>query len=131
MLRILKTGRLARLALIALLAGCGGGGLGDLPELALVTGQVTQGGKPVEGATVTFVPEGDGSLSNGMTDAEGRFELYYSEEHKGAVPGKHTVRISKFEGEAGEELIPTKYNEESTLTKEVTKEGPNDFKFEL
>jgi hypothetical protein len=116
-------------ALAIFASGCGGAG-GDLPELVPVTGQVTKGGQPVEGASVTFTPE-KGGLSGGMTDAEGRFELYYTVDHKGAVIGKHVVKVSKMEGEAGDETIPAEFNENSTLTKEVTKEGPNDFKIEI
>ena len=119
----------ATLALIVL-AGCGESGP-PIPELAPVTGTVTQGGKPLEGASVSFWPEGKGSPSISATDAEGRFELKYGGKADGAPLGKHTVRISKMKEEAGNELIPAKYNERSTITKDVTKEGPNDFKIEL
>lgn len=108
--------------------GCGASS--DLPTLVPVTGQVTMGGKPLEEANVTFVPE-KGGVSSGMTDAEGKFELYYSGGHEGAVPGRHTVRISKMKGEAGEELIPPKFNEASTITKDVTEAGPNEFQIDL
>lgn len=115
--------------LVAIGPGCSNTA-NDVPELAPVTGTVTMGGKPLEGAQVTFTPQ-TGGLSGGTTDATGRFELYYKADLKGAVPGKHTIKISKMEGEAVKELVPAKYNEQSTLTEEVKKEGPNDFKFEL
>src|SRR5512138_20654 len=94
--------RFGGLALLALVAGCGGSGAGDLPELAEVTGRVTMAGQPLEGAIVVFEPRQGGSLSTGVTDADGRFELIYSQDHKGAVPGQHTVKVSKMDGEAGD-----------------------------
>jgi hypothetical protein len=112
------------------LAGCGESGP-PIPELAPVTGTVMQGGKPLEGAAVSFWPTGKGSPSIGSTNAEGRFELKYGGKAPGAPIGSHTVRISKMTGEAGEQLIPAKYNDNSKLTQEVKKDGPNDFKIEL
>ena len=123
-------GKKAALLAVVVLAGCGSSGP-PIPDLAPVTGTVTQRGKPLEGAAVSFWPEGKGSPSVGGTDAEGRFELKYAGTHTGAPIGKHTVRISKMSGEAGSELIPAKYNDNSKLTQEVTKDGPNDFKIEL
>jgi hypothetical protein len=114
----------------ASLTGCGDSGP-PIPELAPVTGTVTQGGKPLEGASVSFWPSGKGSPSVGATDAQGKFELKYGGKTAGAPIGTHTVRISKMTGEAGDELIPAKHNENSKLTKEVKKDGPNDFKIEL
>jgi hypothetical protein len=111
------------------LCGCGEAGP-EIPELAPATGVVTQGGQPIADAIVTFWPENGGS-SVGNTDAEGRFELKYLGSTPGAIIGKHTVKISKMSGEAGDELIPRKFNEASKLSKEVTKAGPNEFKFEI
>jgi len=110
-------------------AGCGSGEA-PLPELAPVTGTVTLGGKPVADAIVTFQPD-KGPLSVGNTDAAGKFELKYMGTNPGTPAGKYAVRISKLSGEAGDELIPRKYNESSKLTQEVAQSGPNDFKFEL
>jgi hypothetical protein len=110
------------------LTGCGGGA-SDLPDLAPVTGTVTQGGQPLEGATVVFEPE-KGAPSIGATDATGRYELYYHD-LKGAIPGKHTVRISKLDGEAGPETVPARFNAQSTITKEVSATEPNDIKIEI
>jgi len=113
----------------AVSSGCGSGGP-PVPELVPATGVVTKGGQPVVDAIVTFWPE-KGAQSVGNTDAEGRFELKYMGTTPGAVPGKHSVKISKMSGEAGEELIPRQFNDASKLTKEVTKPGPNEFKFEI
>ena len=110
-------------------SGCGSGGP-EIPDLAPTTGVVTKAGKPIADAIVTFWPE-KGAQSVGNTDAEGRFELKYMGTTPGAVIGKHTVKISKMSGEAGDELIPRQFNDASKLSKEVTKPGPNEFKFEI
>jgi hypothetical protein len=78
-----------RLTLILLLAWCSGCG-SDEPEIVRVTGTVTRGGKPVPGLIVHFQPEG-GRPSWGQTDAQGRFDLDYDPEHRGAKVGKHKV----------------------------------------
>ncbi|HEY1189763.1 MAG TPA: hypothetical protein VGE74_19095 [Gemmata sp.] len=79
-------------------AGCGGK-LTPVP----VSGTVTYKGKPVAGATVTFV-RGTGALTNGelalgTTDANGRFELtsHFGPDTSGAgaVAGEYKVTISK------------------------------------
>jgi len=115
-------------ALLVFVVGCAGG---DVPNLAKdVTGRVTLNGQPVADAVVLFEPQ-SGRPSSGKTDADGRFVLYYSETHTGAVPGQHIVRVSKMEEEAGQELIPERYNFGSTLTETVTMDGPNDFTIEL
>jgi hypothetical protein len=113
--------------LFAAVAGCVGQ---DSPELASVTGKVTMNGQPLQDAIVVFEPQ-SGRPSAGTTEADGSFYLQYSESLKGAVPGQHTVRISKMEGEAGDELIPAKYHANSTMTETVSKDGENDFQFEL
>jgi hypothetical protein len=125
-MRLVKA--IALFSVTALLVGCGGGV--KVPELTPVQGRVTLKGQPVPEAVVVFEPE-KGALSTGATDAEGKFELFYSGSHKGAVPGQHKVRISKLDGEAGSETIPRQYNEQSQLTQLVSEPGPNDFTFDL
>ncbi len=127
---------------LAVFTGCGGG---DLPELGTVHGKVTLDGKPVVGARVVFQPE-EGRPSTGVTDAEGNYELYYTVDVKGAIVGRHTVRI--YSGDAGGEeeaeepapasdanappptKIPEKYGDNSTLSFEV-KSGDNTIDIEL
>jgi hypothetical protein len=119
------------LCLIA--AGCFGGG----PTLGSVTGKVTLDGNPLEGAIVEFEPE-QGRPSSATTDSEGKYELNFTFQEKGALVGKHTVRIfPQTEDEDGNELppaaivqIPAKYNEQSGLTAEVER-GSNTCDFEL
>ncbi|QDV21021.1 Bacterial Ig-like domain (group 1) [Gimesia panareensis] len=123
-------------AVCTLLAGCAPTPE-DQPDIASVKGLVVMDGEPVEGAVVTFAPA-SGRPSTGITDSQGKFELAYNPENKGAKIGKHTVRIStqryveNADGTTTEmkETIPAKYNTESTLTVEV-KAGENDFPFAL
>lgn len=85
-------------ALTCLVAGCGDSKF----QFASVEGQVQLDGRPVEGATVVFMPistrdDGEaGPYSNGETDAEGRYRLATTEERSrnGAVVGSHRVIIS-------------------------------------
>ncbi len=70
----------------------------------------------------------------GMTDDSGHYVLAYNKDTKGAVPGQHTVRISKM-GEPGspndtEDQVPAKFNQNSKLTAEV-KPGENTVNFDL
>lgn len=128
------------LAAVTLLAGCGS----DLPELGTVTGIVTLDDKPLADATVVFEPEND-RFSQGFTDAEGRYELMYKVGVAGAALGKHTVRITKFEGggegeeeddpagadgEEAKSIVPAAYNTQTTLTEEV-KSGSQEIDFKL
>tara|TARA_R110002167_G_scaffold364570_1_gene586615 strand:+ start:2362 stop:2775 length:414 start_codon:yes stop_codon:yes gene_type:complete len=119
------------------LTGCGSDAE-KLPELSDATGTILLDGKPLVGGLVSFEPQISNSVkakaSFGSTDEEGKFKLRYNATTDGVIPGKQVVRVSKLSGtneEPGEEILPGKYNTESTLTAEVTKEGPNDFPFDL
>jgi len=132
-------------ALVCLImSGCGGGGG---PDLTSVKGKVTLDGSPLQGAKVVFRPTADGgSISSGVTDASGAYELAFSYDKKGAIIGDHTVGISKMipspvdvpstvdtEGVLkGEDIetLPAKYNSETTLTAKV-ESGSNNIDFPL
>ena len=80
-------------AVVMAVPGCGGGNA-PIP----VEGVVTLDGKPVEGASVTFAPEGDvGQMAYGTTDSEGVFSLTTSSEKIGALAGTYKVLVSKTE----------------------------------
>ncbi|WP_166828192.1 carboxypeptidase-like regulatory domain-containing protein [Thalassoroseus pseudoceratinae] len=117
----------------ALFAGCGGE---SGPELGEVSGRVLLDGNAVEGASVKFSPVEGGRPSFGTTNANGDYELEYTEDRTGAVLGKHTVEIStgQVSGEesaAGNtEKIPAKYNTQTTLEVEV-ESGGNEHNFDL
>lgn len=97
---------------------CGCGGSGDRPELIPVEGLVTLDEQPLAGATVVFRPE-SGKASRGVTDAEGRYELIYLRDIKGAKPGKHAVRITTASEESPDERLPERYNRKTELTAQV------------
>ena len=118
-----------------LTAGCG-----DAPDnLSTVSGQVKLDGQPLEGALVQFTPAETGSPSVGRTDAEGKYELQFNRDHKGAAIGQHQVTISTYvpgdaEGDPPvqvvPEKVPAKYNVKTELSKTVEK-GSNTIDFEL
>ena len=83
---------LAGLLLVSVAGGCGDGMTG--PPLAPVTGIVTLDGGAVEGATVTFVPKGEGAISLALTDPEGKFTMQTAAGKLGAVVGDHTITVS-------------------------------------
>ena len=115
---------------IALLAGCA-----TRPKMADVKGKVTLDGAPMATGQVSF-DAGDGTTPTTMEVKEGAFDGK-------ATLGKKTVRISSFqkkpqkatgpgaEAESLQNVIPPKYNTESTESVEVKDPGPNNFDFKV
>jgi hypothetical protein len=104
-------------------------GLGGCAErFAPVCGTVTLDGKPLEGAIVGFYPA-DRRGSHGVTDAQGRYELVYSQTIKGILPGQYLVRITTADVNTPERL-PARYHERTELSAEV-KPGDNVHDFAL
>ena len=142
-----------------LLVGCTGANDPNRQHTEPVTVKVNYNGKPVEGATVTFISMGQKPLpAVGRTNAQGVAKLRTYEEGDGAVVGSHRVTISKSEitnapPEAADvesedyqppapggtpvpvlkDLIPRKYSVpgSSGLTAEVTEGSPLEVTFEL
>ncbi|MBI1314050.1 hypothetical protein GC176_22370 [bacterium] len=90
-----------------------------LPPLAEVKGRVTVDGSPFP-AMLLFFPadsntEGSGSI--GQCAPDGTYEVFYNADHKGAVIGSNTVRIT-----AGALKVEE--------TRDIV-EGPNEFNFDL
>lgn len=84
--------------------GCGGG---DSLKLAPVKGTVTLDGKPVPYAQITFSPQAErGSSSTGLTNAEGRYELYFNRNRRGAIPGSHKVVIQTEKPQPSDDDVP-------------------------
>jgi hypothetical protein len=125
-----------------------GFGCGRQPyELAPVSGRVTLNQKPLAKAWVYFAPmaskgtKAPGPTSHGQTDADGRFTLSVDGEHPGAVVGKHRVFISTRDSGAADqpdaginvtkELVPDRYNQETTLTHDVPPGGSTTANFDL
>src|SRR5947209_14368837 len=84
--------------LVVLALGCGGS-----KKFAPVSGVVKLNGKPLAGATVGFEPEENDNgpnqnptTSGGKTDDNGAYTLEATTGEKGAVVGKHKVRISLY-----------------------------------
>lgn len=77
-------------------AGCSGGP--ERPETYPVTGTVTLDGKPVEGATVVFVPKekGKGRAATGVTDSNGKYSLGTFASGDGVIPGQYLVKVTKY-----------------------------------
>jgi hypothetical protein len=86
------------LLVVAGISGCGGDGR---PRTEPVTGVVTLDGDPVEGALVSFSPEGgSGQSAVGTTDASGRYQLTTFRQGDGAVEGTYTLTVAKWDGVA-------------------------------
>lgn len=122
------------LTLSLLLTACGGAP-DDQPELGTVSGVVTMDGTPLPNANVRFYPDA-GRASAAKTDDSGTYELIYIRDEMGAVPGKHSVKITTLNededpfGKQGSETVPEKYNKKTTL--EATVEpGENTINFDL
>jgi hypothetical protein len=129
------------LGALLLCAGCGRSDLGR------VSGTVTMDGEPVEGVTVTFMPNGGGGVSFGTTDSNGEYTLTHFSGSRGAVIATHSVSIEvdeddeenwdsegyeeepeEAEDEPVERRIPERYNDETELTAEVSAgDNPIDF----
>ena len=75
------------------IAGCGGGDAG--PKVVPVTGKVLYKGLPLTEAQVAFLGDGKSRPAVAITDTQGRFVLTTSLTGDGAVPGNHTVTVSK------------------------------------
>jgi hypothetical protein len=133
--------RLPVLAALALLsAGCGS----QPYRTARVSGRVTLNGSPLADAAVTFQPvpvKGDspGPGSGGVTDAEGRYTLtVVGKTTRGAVVGKHKVRITMFQKDDSADdrpkrvkRLPAKYNAKTELECEVPAGGTDSADFKL
>jgi hypothetical protein len=132
--------------LVVLALGCG-----QSKKLAPVSGVVKLNGKPLAGAIVGFEPEvnDNGPLqapttSGGKTDENGAYTLETTTGEKGALVGKHKVKISLYKTQQDPESdsrkrsgpmqvdkLPTRYNTKSELTIDVPPEGKTDANFDL
>ena len=90
--------------------------------------RITYKGRPLEGATVTFVPESFLGPSfkecSGVTDYHGEaFISRPGEAIKGIFLGFYRVRVNK-EKSNGNEMLPARYNTETTLGFEANNDVP-------
>ncbi len=88
-------GRIAFLLAIsfAAIAGCAVGGI---PGLYPVSGRITYEGKPVSGATISFVGRGTERPATAISKADGNYDLY-TLDSRGAQPGNYNVVVTKLE----------------------------------
>jgi hypothetical protein len=120
------------LGVLSLLVGCGGA---STPKTVDVKGKVSLDGAPMPSGQVSFDPV-DGTPPATINVTGGSFAGK-------ASAGKRTVRISSYkkmpqkatgpgaEAESEQNIIPAKYNSESTQTVEVKDPGPNEFEFKV
>lgn len=147
----------ARLLLVAFLASfiaaCSDGGPANRKPTKKVTVIVSYKGTPLEGATVTFIPQSTDVIpAYGKTDAQGKAKMKTYVEGDGAVIGTHKVLLDKSESTGGQSVdvdspqynpnappatvkhhLPPKYGNPATsgLTAEVKDGGANEFTFDL
>jgi hypothetical protein len=132
---------------LALSVGCGPKPV----RVARVAGQVKLDGKPLPKASVTFVPMASkenlnpGPTAQGITDAEGRFQVSVDVTTPGAVVGKCRIYISTRlsdpaidERDAGgpirslpRDKVPPRYNMGTELTFDVPPGGTDAANFDL
>jgi len=85
----------AAAATLALMIGCSGDG--PSYKLVPVAGTVTLNNKPLEGASISFLPlptNPDGQPANDVTGPEGNFKMM-TKGRSGLVAGKYKVLITK------------------------------------
>lgn len=131
--------KIAPALLLLAVAGCGGDGG---PARTPVVGTITLDGKPLPSGTITFAPlEGRTAATTEVKD--GAFRIGSS---GGPAPGRYQVEIVSvaptgkrvphpdLPTETIEEvrnLVPPRYNAQSTLTADVRADGENAFTFAL
>lgn len=118
-------------------AGCGGEGV----PRAAISGHVTLDGQPLEEGGILFTPLAAGPSASASIE-QGKYEISQAD---GPGPGEYRVQIRAYRstgkqitdpasGIAEEQrvsIIPPRYNSRSTLTAQITDQGPNEFDFEL
>lgn len=131
---------------------------GELPLTFPTEITITHNGEPVEGATVTMVPQvPDGKGAAGITDEDGvaRMNAFAAAGGKGVLPGRYKVTVQKVQSTAPavdpddrqayeermremqrnpdafapEDLLPTKYKRAETSDLECTVSAQSDNRF--
>lgn len=127
-----------RLLLLAVAACLVAAGCGPTDPRVKVEGSVTLDGQPLAEGQVIFVPDDRARGAEGAAIAAGRFVIRVH-------PGSHRVEIVSIlredrpvpagglpeQGITFRNLVPSRYNEQSTLTADVTPAGPNRADFAL
>jgi len=127
-----------------MIAGCGGGPSYEGPARGAVSGAVTFDGQPLAYGIINFIPQGQGRRANGIV-MNGQYTI---DEDHGPNVGTYKVQILGYakapadvpeggeegggdeepEVDMGSQILPAKYNVDSTLTAEITAgENKQDF----
>jgi len=96
----LIVGRAVSLVLLGCVAALGAAGCSGTarPPTYPVSGTVTLKGKPLEGATIVFVPVAKGAeAASGVTDASGKYQLTTFVAGDGAQDGEYKIKVSKYD----------------------------------
>jgi hypothetical protein len=118
--KIHLTKYLVLLAITALASGCGDSN----PKTYPVSGVVTLDGKPVPGATVTFIPDDSKSKSAATNcDAQGKYSMSTFKQGDGAIPGSYKVIVAKYQKGAEENPYGDKPPEAVEQTPEAISEA--------
>ena len=108
--------------------GCGSSEDSRLPSRDAVSGTVTLDGNKVDGGSITFFAEKDvaAGIQASASIKDGKYEIL-------VTPGLKKVKINQTvetQTNIFENLIPAKYNSETTLEANVSQENKQ-FNFEL
>ena len=136
---MVRAGWVVSVMSLALLAGCGGGGRSE------VSGTVTFKGQPLAKGTIRFDPMPGGGSSASASISGGKYTVPAAQ---GLLPGKYKVSVTTVGADSqavdrsappggggaapkeSAEPIPTKYNQATTLSCDVTP-GANTHDFKL
>jgi hypothetical protein len=116
------------LAIVLFAAGCGSAG----PSPVKVTGQVLLDGNPMPDGDIYFQPD-DGRVPVSSKIVEGRYSVqplpcvYRVLIHQQRDSGKKNM----YGKPQMKSTIPARYNVDTELKATVTKDGPNEFNFEI
>lgn len=129
-----------RLAVAVVALGVAGPACKRNPRVVPVSGTVLYNGKPLPFGSIQFQPD-KGQAAMGEIQSDGSFKLSSYVLDDGAVPGRHLVSISCYEGQrpgaagtsVGRLLIPLKYTRlgSSGLSAEVKDAPGQTFEFKL
>ena len=136
--------RFVSILTVLLVAGCGSGSKRDRIE---VNGAVSYAGQPIEKGEIVFEPVASGIPMAIGEIREGKYRL---DAKDGPGVGSYIVRIEGYRkkhdptvtkhpylgedqevGVVTEQFLPTKYNVESTLKVEISKDGEHVYSFDL
>lgn len=134
-------GRVLGKAVILVLACVPGPGCKRNPAVIPVTGKIFYNDQALPFGTITFQPE-RGQPGSGDIQEDGTFRISTYAADDGAVPGRHRICVSCYEGQrpgrsqrtaSGKLLVPLKYAEFATsgLTADVKDASGQTFEFRL